>query len=122
MTLAEKLAAKKAAAGVTVRPDATAPRDDLPAKGEGLAATTMASGRQIGYTGEGEHIPMLHEREGLAADWSRLCHSYETDWCIVLGPGHKDEAWLGVRAKDQAVPLLVCKLPLVMLPGAMEPF
>lgn len=128
MTLKERLAAKKAAEQApAVEPNknglkltGSSPMADMPSGG--IAATPMAEGRQLGYTESGEHAPMKHEAEGLSPEWSHLCHSFETELCVVIGPGHKDVCWLAVKAENQTVPLLIHKLPLCILPRAFEPF
>jgi len=122
MTLKERMAAKKAAAEAPPSKGLVLASAEPPMSSEGLAATSMAKGRQLAYVDEGEHLPMLHEADGLSPGWSRLCHHYETELCIVIGPGIKDEAWLGIKAENQVLPLLIHKLPLVILPGSFSPY
>ena len=116
MTLKEKMAAKAAQSGSTVVSARPAPPDPEPG---GIAATTLGKGRRLGFAEEGEFIPMNH-----AADpgWRKLAHTLETELCIVIGPGCKDEAFIGVLPTNGTAPLLIHKLKLVILPGSFEPF
>lgn len=91
----------------------------------------MAKGRRLASQEEGEPIPLKHDGDaGVDAGWKKLAHSLETELCIVIGPGPKDEAWLAVSPKDEKLPnfkspnppLLICRLPLLILPGTFEPF
>lgn len=133
MTLAEKLAAKKrVAAGLdpSATPVTQAPTPGIVLRGEpeaealGTAGTSMANGRRLGWDSDGEHIPMRHENDGLDPGWFKLVHSLETELCIVIGPNHKDEAWIGVLPKGPTKnsPLLLMKFPLVILPGTFAPY
>ena len=131
MTLAEKLAAKKAAAaassspaaagGMVIQRDASASDEyALPPKGEEM-------GRRLAAVEEsGEIIPMRHGEAAGDAGWRQACHRVEADLCIVIGPGPKDEAWLalapGGRFEEVNPPLLLHRLPLVILPGSFQPF
>lgn len=131
MTLAEKLAAKKAAAaassslaakgGMIIQRDDSA-RDEyaLPPKGEEV-------GRRLAAVEEsGEIIPMRHGEAAGDPGWRKACHRIDADLCVVIGPGPKDEAWLalapGGRFEAVNPPLLLHRLPLVILPGTFVPF
>jgi hypothetical protein len=133
MTLAEKLAQKKrVSAGIEpgATPVTPAPTPGIILSGEpeaealGTAGTSMATGRRLAWDTEGEHIPMRHENDGLDPGWFKLVHSLETELCIVIGPNHKDEAWIGVLPKGPTknAPLLFMKFPLVILPGTFAPY
>jgi hypothetical protein len=129
MTLAEKLAAKRAAAageqspapkagGLTIKPDPAG--DDEYA----LPKTTAREERRLAFQEPGERIPMRHPSDGIDAGWAKAAHALDVELAVVIGPGPKDEAWLAVvpDGPGKNPPLLIMKLPLVILPGTFEPF
>lgn len=123
MTLAEKLAAKRAGQcdGVKVKPDPNG--DDeyaLPKKLEVV-------GRRVASQDEsGEIIPMKHGDEAGDDGWRKACHGLASDLCIVIGPGPKDEAWLALAPEGPVTmknpPMLLHPLKLLILPGSFDPF
>lgn len=125
MTLAEKLAAKKAAAksaGLMVAGSGKAEEVAIPPPPFG-----EQTGRRLAATEEsGEIIPMRHGDAAGDAGWRKAAHSLETELCVVIGPGPKDEAWLAIAPvgtlSEGKPPLLLHRLRLVILPGTFEPF
>jgi hypothetical protein len=153
MTLAEKLAAKRAAAagvacvwcgqpsnngsydskpccmtcyesgkanraGITIKPDASSTDDEYrdPPSGE------LMGRRLAAQEDSGERIPLRHDGD---AGWRKACHAVDSQLCIVIGPGPKDEAWIGIAPTGDVQlhpPLLLHRLPLVILPGSFDPF
>jgi hypothetical protein len=132
MTLAEKLAAKRAAAAGGQSPAAqpsslTIKRDPNGDDEYAMPAKDEEVGRRLAAVEEsGEVIPMRHGEAAGDPGWRKACHRVEADLCVVIGPGPKDEAWLalapGGRFDAVNPPLLLHRLPLVILPGSFEPF
>jgi len=124
-----KLAAMKAAGAVAAPSnDSAAPLSGLVLKGSpapapaGLAATSMVTGRQLGFPDSGEHVPLRFESDGVDPRWSQLAHHYETDLCVAVHADNPDVCWLALRANDQHGPLLLHKLPLLHLNNDEPPF
>ena len=119
MTLKEMLAKKQAAAaGLVLK------RDPAGDDGYALPATTAREERRLGFAESGERIPMVHPADGMDAGWAKLAHSLDVELSVVIGPGPKDEAWLAVVPDGLGLnpPMLIMKLPLVILPGTFDPY
>jgi hypothetical protein len=129
MTLKEMLAKKQAAvAGVQIpvaKPGGMVLKRDPEGDDEhALPATTAREERRLGFQEAGERIPMVHPSDGMDAGWAKLAHALDVELSVVIGPGPKDEAWLAVVPEGLGLnpPLLITKLPLVILPGTFNPF
>lgn len=126
MTLAEKLAAKRAGAnpppaasgGIVLKPSPNG-YDEY-----ALPATTARDDRRLASQEPGERIPMRHFSDGIDVAWAKAAHSLECELGVVIGPGPKDEAWLAVvpEGPGKNSPLLLMRLKLCILPGTFEPF
>ena len=126
MTFRDKIAAAKAAQTsalpAAAKPPGLVLTGSVTPEPAGLAGTSMVQGRQLGYPDEGEHVPLKFESDGVDLRWSRLAHTFETDLCVVRHDDNPESAWLAIRAKGQDGPLLIHKLPLVILDHDEPPF
>ncbi len=124
MTLAEKLAAKRAAAAapspapMILSGETTEPTPEPP----GIAGTTLGGvdgRRQLGSSELGERAAMVHEAEGMDKIWSKVLQSFGSQLCVVIEAGKPDVAWISVKLDGRPGAMLIHPLPCTTVEGCI---